>query len=138
MKLNKAIGGVVFDIDVPSEAQTYFFLSPSGTGKSFLFTTLYNQFLLQRKKVVLVDSSLYLNLGGSSEAVLEFFKGRVFDYVFLDNADLYLTIGLIQLIEQTAKHIFISKKTVRGIGLRSYCSCYVRYEGGSLVVRKKL
>lgn len=121
--------GVHFDVTLSDSVCV--FEQDSGTGKTFLFTTIAEYCVVNSLKCVTMNSSR-LDL-------LDSFEGSVkdVDILLLDNADLYLTDELFKRLAKNAKRVLISVKDISRLSLNTAGFYFVRYVGNSLTVVRR-
>lgn len=115
------ISDLSVDIDVPDRLALFY--QNSGTGKSFLFSIIPGLYPDMR---IIVINNLTLSL---AEAAV---RSANADLVILDNADLYLTNELLDLIRSVDIPIWVSLKQSFAYNLTSFVSYGIEYCPGYL------
>ena len=115
-----------------------YFLSPSGTGKLFLFDILIEYFKENSKNVVLINNSMLSNLNGKLNVVQSICLDPETDIVILDSADLYLTQDFLDQLSAQNKQVFISIKHSMGLNFKKNGFYIVKYDNNLLQVRRRL
>lgn len=138
MKMIADYSGISFDVVFEDSDKVCVFLSPSGTGKSFLFNVLTEHFKENGIGSVLVNSTLLGNLHNDVNAIERVCLDADVKVVILDNADLYLTQDFLDALVSKGKTVIISLKDESDLSFSNFGFYRVKYTGNSLNVRRKL
>ena len=138
MKLVEQYSGISFDVSFEDSDKVCIFLSPSGAGKSFLFSVLAGHLRDKGISSVLINSVLLENLHNDIDAIEQICLNQDVEIVILDNADLYLTQNFIDTLVSKGKTVIISLKDASKFSFSDFGFYRVKYVGDSLNVRKKL
>lgn len=138
MIMKENYSGVLFDVELDESDKFYLFLSPSGTGKTFLFNTLNEHLKNSGIGSVLINGELLNNLQGDSIIIENSCLSEDVDVVILDNADLYLTQSFLDLLQQHNKRVLISLKDISRFSFKNFGFYKVMYKGDTLKVRRKI
>lgn len=135
MRVNEIINGITLDVDLNEKDRFCLFTSPSGAGKSFLFSMLDKYIKDKEFAVIFINGTLIRNANLDIKGVC--LQDNV-DYVILDDADLYLTQDIVDALSLTDKTVLISIHDLMHLHFDKFGIYKIKYENTSLVVRRKL
>ena len=138
MKLVEKYSGILFDVLFEDSDKVCVFLSPSGTGKTFLFSVLTEYLKEKGVGSVLINSTLLGNLHNDIGTIKQICLDSDVKVVILDNADLYLTQDFLDALVSRGKTIIVSLKDESNLSFSNFGFYRVKYTGDSLNVRRKL
>lgn len=138
MKLNKEYNGISFNVDIRDSDRFCIFLSPSGTGKTFLFSALLEYLKEEDIGCVLINADTLNNLTSDLNLLEGICLQENIKVVILDNADLYLRQSFIDNLLLSDKTVIVSLKDIKYLSFKNKGFYMVKYEGNTLNVRRKL
>lgn len=127
MKLCRMLGGLKYDII--TKHRICILRGDSGTGKSLMFRTLDAYFSLEGAKSIYVDYNNY--------QVMPWLQGMVdCDYMFLDNADLYIARMDFDMLLKSNVECFIASREMGLVDCEQMGFYHVKYENGTISMRE--
>lgn len=128
MRLCKILGELKYDII--TEHKICILRGNSGAGKSLLLRTLDAYFSLEEKKSIYVDYNNY-------QVMLWVQNIENCDYMFLDNADLYIGKLNFDILLKSNAMCFIASREMGLIDCEQAGFYYVKYENGTIYMREE-
>lgn len=138
MKITENYNDIFFDIIFEDTDKTCIFLSPSGTGKTFLFNVLLEHLKENGVNIILVNSTMLSSLGNNITSIEKICLEDNVEVVILDNADIYLTQEFLDKLVSSNKLTIISLKDVNRFSFKDFGFYRVKYLDNTLNVRRKL
>lgn len=129
-KLNKKIGSTNFSIFFEDKVNVI--RGNSGTGKTFMFSTIASYCMLNSIKYAYID----YNFVASNDTDLIYQHCYDKDIIILDNADLYLDSELFSKLLSLNATIILSKKTTYGLDMKDAHLYVVNYDSDCLSTRR--
>ncbi len=138
MKINGIYSDITIDVNFEDSDKECIFLSPSGTGKTFLFGILIEYLREMGITAVLINSTLLNNLHNDITNIEKSCLDNDVQIVILDNADLYLTQEFLDALLEHGKKVIISLKNESRFSFQNFGFYRVKYSEKNLNVRRKL